>query len=128
MLCLWYDDPTIQFLSIMPASPINQLRVKRDSATAEFIEWYEVYGAKPVSEGGRKRKGAGKSTALMILDCILNQKVGIVLRGRDDNSDQVEEILDAYKNKLSPEMQKAKENLSDEEYKTFVELSKKANI
>ena len=60
----------------------------------------------------------------MILDCFLNQKVG----RRDDNSDQVKEILDAYKNKLSPEMQKAKENLSDEEYKTFVELNKKANI
>ena len=113
----------------MPVSPINQLKVKRDSATAEFIEWYEVYGAKkPINETGRKRKGNGKVAALMILDCILNQKVGIVLRGRDDNSDQVEEILDAYKNKLSPEMQKAKENLSDEEYKTFVELNKKANI
>ena len=108
----------------MPASPINQLKAKRDSATAEFIEWYEVYGAKPVNEGGRKRKGNGKVAALMILDCFLNQKVG----RRDDNSDQVKEILDAYKNKLSPEMQKAKENLSDEEYKTFVELNKKANI
>jgi len=123
VLCLWYDDPTIQFLSIMPASPINQLRVKRDSATAEFIEWYEVYGAKPVSEGGRKRKGAGKSTALMILDCILNQNVG----RRDDNSDQVKEILDAYKNKLSPTLQKAKERLTDEDYKKFVELNKKVN-
>jgi len=108
----------------MPVSPIHQLKVKRDSATAEFIEWYEVYAAKPANEGGRKRKGSGKVTALMILDCILNQKVG----RRDDNSDQVKEILDAYKNKLSPEMQKAKENLSDEEYKTFVELNKKANI
>ncbi len=112
----------------MPASPINQLKVKRDSATAEFIEWYEVYGAKPVNEGGRKRKGNGKVAALMILDCILNQKVG----RRDDNSDQVKEILDAYKNKNKSkhykDMQKAKTNLSDEEYKTFVELSKKANI
>jgi len=107
----------------MPASPINQLRVKRDSATAEFIEWYEVYGAKPVSEGGRKRKGAGKSTALMILDCILNENVG----RRDDNSDQVKEILDAYKNKLSPTLQKAKERLTDEDYKKFVELNKKVN-
>ena len=107
----------------MPASPINQLRVKRDSATAEFIEWYEVYGAKPVNEGGRKRKGNGKVAALMILDCILNQNVG----KRDDNSDQVKEILDAYKNKLSPTLQKAKERLTDEDYKKFVELNKKVN-
>ena len=108
----------------MPASPINQLRVKRDSATAEFIEWYEVYGAKPVKEGARSRKGDGKRTVIMVLDCLLNNTAN----KRDDNEDQCKEILDAYKNKLSPEMQKAKENLSDEEYKTFVELNKKANI
>ena len=108
----------------MPASPINQLRVKRDSATAEFIEWYEVYGAKPVNEGGRKRKGNGKGAALMVLECLLNNTAN----KRDDNSDQCKEILDAYKNKNQSKMQKAKANLSDEEYKTFVELSKKANI
>ena len=112
----------------MPASPINQLKVKRDSATAEFIEWYEVYGAKPVKEGGRRRKGDGKRTVIMVLDCLLNNTAN----KRDDNEDQCKEILDAYKNKNKSQhykdMQKAKTNLSDEEYKTFVELSKKANI
>ena len=108
----------------MPASPINQLKVKRDSATAEFIEWYEVYGAKPVKEGARSRKGDGKRTVIMVLDCLLNQ----VNERRDDNSDHVKEILDAYKKKNQTEWQKAKANLSDEEYKTFVELNKKANI
>ena len=107
----------------MPVSPINQLKVKRDSATAEFIEWYEVYAAKPVNEGGRKRKGNGKGAALMVLECLLNNTAN----KRDDNSDQCKEILDAYKNKLSPTLQKAKERLTDEDYKKFVELNKKVN-
>jgi len=113
----------------MPVNPIiHVLKIKKDSATAEFIEWYEVYGAKPVKEGARRRKGDGKGAALMVLECLLNNTA----EKRDDNSDQCTEILNAYKNKNKSQhykdMQKAKTNLSDEEYKTFVELSKKANI
>lgn len=103
----------------MPAGKL-ELKFSLDmasSSTAQFIDWYErTY--RTTNENGRKRKGNAKKAIQDFLD--------IYLSGETNNNiiSQMNKDIQSFKEdtKLSPELQKAKINLSAEKFETLKKL------
>ena len=95
------------------------LKVKRDTKVAKFLDWYGLAYQTTNPETGRKRKGNVKAFILDELEIIFNTGKA---------SSNLLNVAGEFKNSaaLSPELQKAKANLSDAEFSQLVALMEKA--
>ena len=103
----------------MPASFIFPLKVQNQSKLSGFIEWYESCHTTANPETGRKRKGNIKKFLLEELEVMLTT-------GKASNN--FVKVVDEFSKAvvLSPEIQKAKEKLSDADFAKLIELMEKA--
>ena len=95
------------------------LKVKLDTKLSKFIDWYTVAYQTVNPDTGRKRKGNIKGFILEELENILSN---------GEASSKLLKVAGEFKNSaaLSPELQKAKANLSDAEFSQLVALMEKA--
>ena len=104
----------------MPSSSIFQLKVPNQSKLSQFVDWYENFYTTINPETGRKRKGNVKKFLLEELENLLNS---------GKLSSNISKVIDDFgkASVLSPEIQKAKEKLSDADFAKLVELMEKAS-
>jgi hypothetical protein len=104
----------------MPASFVFPLKVQNHSKLSSFIEWYETSFTTINPESGRKRKGNAKKFFLEELE---------VMIGSGKPSANFSKVVDEFKKSsiLSPELQKARQTLSDADFAKLVELMEKAS-
>lgn len=103
----------------MPAAFLFPLKVQNQSKLSQFIDWYETFHTSVNPETGRKRKGNAKKFLLEELEALVSTgKVSAMLP----------KVIEDFKKAslLSPELQKAKQNLSDSDFAKLVELMEKA--
>ena len=101
----------------MVATSSIVLKVKADSKLAQFAEWYEISETKTNPENGRKRKGNFKKFLIEeIENLLITGNCGLVKVAAEFKKAE----------KLSPELQKAKKNLSDSDFAKLEELLAKA--
>ena len=95
------------------------LKVKTDTKLFNFLEWYETHFQTTNPETGRKRKGNAKKFITEELEFLLTS---------GKSSPNLAKVVDEFRQSslLSPELQLAKQNLSDAEFAKFVELMEKA--
>ena len=95
------------------------LKIKRDTKLAKFIDWYMIAYQTTNPDTGRKRKGNVKAFILEELENILST-------GKE--SSNLLEVASEFKKSsvLTPELQKAKANLSESEFSQLVALMEKA--
>jgi hypothetical protein len=103
----------------MPTSFIFPLKVPNQSKLSQFVEWYENFHTTTNPDTGRKRKGNVKKFILEELENLLNTGKA---------STQFSKIVEDFKQAslLSPEIQQAKQNLSESDFLKFIELMEKA--
>jgi len=103
----------------MPASFLFPLKVQNQSKLSQFIDWYETFYTSTNPDTGRKRKGNAKKFLLEELE-------ELVSTGKVSAS--LPKVIEDFKKAslLSPELQKAKQNLSDSDFAKLVELMEKA--
>jgi len=103
----------------MPASYLFPLKVQNQSKLSQFIDWYETFYTSTNPDTGRKRKGNAKKFLLEELE-------ELVSTGKVSAS--LPKVIEDFKKAslLSPELQKAKQNLSDSDFAKLVELMEKA--
>ena len=115
----------------MPVSKKVPLEYKLDPASkvGSFIEWYEIT-YRTTNENGRKRKGNAKKVIAEFLEVYFNDRNGKNAISGTSNIKQYNELIDAFKEdtKLSPELQKAKINLSADEFETLKKLLEKSEV
>lgn len=112
----------------MPVSKKTSLELKFDATSnlGTFIEWYEDAYRTTNEDTGRKRKGNAKQTILSFLQFSLSK-----LDATDkEYLSQYQDIIKRFREdtKLPVELQKAKNNLSEEEYETFKSLYEKSAL
>ena len=103
----------------MPAAFLFPLKVQNQSKLSQFIDWYETFHTTVNPETGRKRKGNAKKFLLEELEALVSTgKASAILP----------KVIEDFKkvSLLSPELQKAKQNLSDSDFAKLVELMEKA--
>lgn len=95
------------------------LKIKRDTKLAKFIDWYMVAHQSVNPDTGRKRKGNIKGFILEELENILST---------GEASSKLLKVASEFKKSsvLTPELQKAKANLSESEFSQLVALMEKA--
>ena len=95
------------------------LKVKRDTKVAKFLDWYGISYQTTNPDTGRKRKGNVKAFIFDELEIILSSGKA---------SSNLLEVASEFKKSsvLTPELQKAKANLSDAEFSQLVALMEKA--
>ena len=95
------------------------LKVKRDSKLAKFLDWYMIAYQTTNPDTGRKRKGNAKAFILEELENVLSTGKA---------SSNLLEVASEFKKSsvLTPELQKAKANLSESEFSQLVALMEKA--
>lgn len=105
--------------SAMPASFILPLKVQNQSKLSQFIDWYETFYTSTNPDTGRKRKGNAKKFLLEELEALVST-------GKSSSS--LPKVIEDFKKAslLSPELQKAKQNLSESDFAKLVELMEKA--
>jgi hypothetical protein len=103
----------------MPASFVFPLKVQNHSKLSNFIEWYETSFSTINPESGRKRKGNAKKFFLEELEMM-------IVSGK--TSANFTQVVDEFQKSsiLSPELQKAKKNLTDADFAKLLELMEKA--
>jgi len=108
-----------QSIPAMPASFLFPLKVQNQSKLSHFINWYETFYTSTNPDTGRKRKGNAKKFLLEELEALVS--TGKV-------SSSLPKVIEDFKNAslLSPELQNAKQNLSDSDFAKLVELMEKA--
>lgn len=103
----------------MPAGKVEfKLSLDKSvSSFAQFIEWYENTH-RTTNETGRKRKGNAKKAIADFLDAYFGSIENSIL------VDKMNKEITSFKEdtKLSPELQKAKINLSAEKFETLKKL------
>ena len=122
----------VELISQMPAGKLEfKLSLDRSSSSfASFIEWYENTHRTINEETGRKRKGNAKKVIAEFLEVYFNDRNGKNAISGTSNIKQYNELIDAFKEdtKLSPELQKAKINLSADEFETLKKLLEKSEV
>ena len=118
--------------SIMPAGKI-EFKLSLDKSTshfAQFIEWYENTHRTTNEETGRKRKGNAKKVIAEFLELYFNDRTKTNAISGELNINKMNDLIDAFKEdtKLSPELQKAKINLSADEFETLKKLLEKSEV
>ena len=116
----------------MPAGKI-EFKLSLDKSTshfAQFIEWYENTHRTTNEETGRKRKGNAKKVIAEFLELYFNDRTKTNAISGDLNINKMNDLIDTFKEdtKLSPELQKAKINLSADEFETLKKLLEKAKL
>ena len=116
----------------MPAGKI-EFKLSLDKSTshfAQFIEWYENTHRTTNEETGRKRKGNAKKVIAEFLELYFNDRTKTNAISGDLNINKMNDLIDAFKEdtKLSPELQKAKINLSADEFETLKKLLEKSEV
>lgn len=103
----------------MPATSILALKVQNQSKLSQFIDWYETFYTTINPDTGRKRKGNAKKFLLEELELLVSS-------GKLSSS--FPKVIEDFKKAsvLSPELQKAKQNLSESDFAKLVELMEKA--
>ena len=97
---------------------------KGSSAFASFIEWYENTHRTINEETGRKRKGNAKKAIQDFLDSYFVDRIDSnIVAAMNKEIDTFREDT-----KLSPELQKAKINLSADEFETLQKLLAKSEV
>ena len=104
---------------IMPASFLFPIKVQNQSKLSQFIDWYETFHTTTNTDTGRKRKGNAKKF-------ITEELEHLVSSGK--SSPSFPKVIEDFKKAsvLSPELQKAKQNLSEADFAKLVELMEKA--
>ena len=107
---------------LMPATSNSfefPLKVKRGTKFQKFLDWYGLAYQSTNPDTGRKRKGNVKAFILDEFETILSTGKA---------SSNLLEVADEFKNSgaLSPELQKAKANLSETDFLQLVALMEKA--
>lgn len=105
----------------MPASFLLPIKVQSHSKLSQFIDWYEAFHTTTNPDTGRKRKGNAKKFLTEELE---------VLVSTGKASSQLPKVIEDFKKAslLSPELQKAKQNLSETDFAKLVELMEKASF
>jgi len=107
----------------MPVSTKYELSWKLDKSNpiVKFIEWYED-AYRTENENGRKRKGNAKKKLLEFIEAAIKPDWKA-----DDTIGEFVALQKEFAadSMLPKELQEAKNNLSEEEYKQFNELYKK---
>ena len=116
----------------MPAGKI-EFKLSLDKSTshfAQFIEWYENTHRTTNEETGRKRKGNAKKVIAEFLELYFNDRTKTNAISGDLNINKMNHLIDTFKEdtKLSPELQKAKINLSADEFETLKKLLEKSEV
>jgi|TARA_Y100000015_G_scaffold15854_1_gene15218 hypothetical protein len=116
----------------MPAGKI-EFKLSLDKSTshfAQFIEWYENTHRTTNEETGRKRKGNAKKVIAEFLELYFNDRTKTNAISGELNINKMNDLIDAFKEdtKLSPELQKAKINLSADEFETLKKLLEKSEV
>lgn len=116
----------------MPAGKI-EFKLSLDKSTshfAQFIEWYENTHRTTNEETGRKRKGNAKKVIAEFLELYFNDRTKTNAISGDLNINKMNDLIDTFKEdtKLSPELQKAKINLSADEFETLKKLLEKSEV
>jgi len=116
----------------MPAGKI-EFKLSLDKSTshfAQFIEWYENTHRTINEETGRKRKGNAKKVIADFLELYFNDRNRKNAISGTSDINKINELIDAFKEdtKLSPELQKAKINLSADEFETLKKLLEKSEV
>ena len=95
------------------------LKIKRGTKFQKFLDWYGLAYQSTNPDTGRKRKGNVKAFILDEFETILSTGKA---------SSNLLEVADEFKNSgaLSPELQKAKANLSETDFLQLVALMEKA--
>lgn len=103
----------------MPASFVFPLKVQNQSKLSQFIDWYETFYTTTNPDTGRKRKGNAKKFLLEELEALVST---------GKSSSALPKVIEDFKKAsiLSPELQKAKQNLSESDFAKLVELMEKA--
>ena len=103
---------------------------KSTSHFAQFIEWYENTHRTTNEETGRKRKGNAKKAIAEFLELYFNDRTKTNAISGDLNINKMNDLIDTFKEdtKLSPELQKAKINLSADEFETLKKLLEKSEV
>lgn len=103
----------------MPASFVFPLKVQNQSKLSNFIEWYETSFTTINPDSGRRRKGNAKKFLLEELEIMITS-------GKP--SANFGQVIDEFRKSaiLSPELQKAKQNLSESDFAKLLELMEKA--
>lgn len=103
----------------MPSTSILALKVQNQSKLSQFIDWYETFYTSINPDTGRKRKGNAKKFLLEELELLVSS---------GKSSPSFPQVIEDFKKAslLSPELQKAKQNLSDADFAKLVELMEKA--
>ena len=94
------------------------LKVKTDTKFFQFIEWYETSYTTINPDTGRKRKGNFKKFLMEEIEFLLSSgKVNELIK-----------VAEEFKKTsiLSPELQSAKQNLTETDFAKLVELMEKA--
>ena len=94
------------------------LKVKTDTKFFQFMEWYETSYATINPDTGRKRKGNFKKFLIEEIEFLLSSgKVNELIK-----------VAEEFKKTsiLSPELQSAKQNLTETDFAKLVELMQKA--
>lgn len=103
----------------MVASAVQvPLKVKTDTKFFQFMEWYETSYATINPDTGRKRKGNFKKFLIEEIEFLLSSgKVNELIK-----------VAEEFKKTsiLSPELQSAKQNLTETDFAKLVELMQKA--
>jgi len=116
----------------MPAGKI-EFKLSLDKSTshfAQFIEWYENTHRTTNEETGRKRKGNAKKVIAEFLELYFNDRTKTNAISGELNINKMNDLIDTFKEdtKLSPELQKAKINLSADEFETLKKLLEKSEV
>ena len=105
----------------MVASAVQvPLKVKTDTKFFQFMEWYETSYATINPDTGRKRKGNFKKFLIEEIEFLLSSgKVNELIK-----------VAEEFKKTsiLSPELQSAKQNLTETDFAKLVELMEKAKV
>lgn len=105
----------------MVASAVQvPLKVKTDTKFFQFMEWYETSYTTINPDTGRKRKGNFKKFLMEEIDFLLSSgKVNELIK-----------VAEEFKKSsiLSPELQAAKQNLTETDFAKLVELMEKAKV
>lgn len=103
----------------MVASAVQlPLKVKTDTKFFQFMEWYETFYTTINPDTGRKRKGNFKKFLMEEIEFILSS----------GKVNQLIKVAEEFKKSsiLSPELQAAKQNLTETDFAKLVELMEKA--
>lgn len=103
----------------MPATFVLPLKVQTQSKLSQFIDWYETFYTTTNPETGRKGN---------VKKFLLEELETLVSTGK--SSSTFPKVIEDFKKAslLSPELQKAKQNLNDAEFAKLVELMEKVNV